>query len=85
MCFALYNLARNPDKQENLITEIQKVMELNKEEYDRDSAKMHLQTTGANKMAVNNDVSQHDIDKLPYLKACVKESFRLDYYTYMDI
>ena len=52
MTFMMYNLARNPSKQETLYHEIESV--------------------------IGNDkyVSARDINNMPYLRACMKESFR---------
>jgi cytochrome P450 len=48
----VYNLARNPDKQEKVSAEIQEVLQ------------------------GKSQVTSDDIDKMHYLKAAVKESFR---------
>ncbi|KAK2148521.1 hypothetical protein LSH36_492g03016, partial [Paralvinella palmiformis] len=71
LSFVLYNLARNPKKQDILIAEIDGIM--------KHSAHLHITDSKPFLAALksNNDVSKEMIDKMHFLKACVKESFRL--------
>lgn len=55
LCFFLYNLAKNPDKQEKLADEIN-------------------QTIGN-----GEDITMENLEQLSYLKACLRESFRINH------